>query len=570
MRCGSVATSQARPRRRALWRGLAVRRRARRRPRRPRARPCRSTPTRVLDMARELAKSPFKAPKTRLPDPFANLTFEQYVGDPRASRARRSGATTTSASPSSRCTAASSSPRRSTSTSSRTAWRGGSPTTAAEFDFGKLQPPADLPRPRLFRLSHAARRRSGQGFAGRGHLPGRDLLSRHSARPDASGSPRAACRSAPAIRKARNFRCSARSGSRSRRPPPMRLVIHALLDSASVTGAFRFTLRPGEATIIDTELTLVRARRGRHIGLGAMTGDLSVRPARSRRSRRRAPRRLRGRRLADPDRQGRMDLAAGRQSRDPADFRLRRPEPARLRLSAAQPQFRRVPGRRPALGVAALAVDRADRRLGRRPDRSSSKSPPNPRTTTTSSPNGGRSSASPQAQAARSPIGSSGAGRRRRRPTLAVVRGVAHGQGRQAPALRRSSSSATCSPTRRSAAEVNANIGAHPGQIVSVAACRLQGPQEPCASCSISTLARRPIRSCGWCWKRASSRRAKHGSIDGQPDARRVRRGLRAGAPRRDAAPRRRSPMPVQSLTPFLAPRAARLGGAGARASAAG
>ena len=34
------------------------------------------------------------------------------------------------------------------------------------------------------------------------------------------------------------------------------LVIHALLDSPSVTGAYRFTLRPGEATLIDTELTL--------------------------------------------------------------------------------------------------------------------------------------------------------------------------------------------------------------------------------------------------------------------------------------------------------------------------
>ena len=34
------------------------------------------------------------------------------------------------------------------------------------------------------------------------------------------------------------------------------LVIHALLDSESVTGAFRFTLRTGDITIIDTEITL--------------------------------------------------------------------------------------------------------------------------------------------------------------------------------------------------------------------------------------------------------------------------------------------------------------------------
>ena len=34
-------------------------------------------------------------------------------------------------------------------------------------------------------------------------------------------------------------------------PAANTLTLHALLDSASVTGAFRFTLRPLEATIID-------------------------------------------------------------------------------------------------------------------------------------------------------------------------------------------------------------------------------------------------------------------------------------------------------------------------------
>src|SRR5579863_632413 len=33
----------------------------------------------VLALAQQLAKSPFKAPKGSLPDPFANLTYEQYV-----------------------------------------------------------------------------------------------------------------------------------------------------------------------------------------------------------------------------------------------------------------------------------------------------------------------------------------------------------------------------------------------------------------------------------------------------------------------------------------------------------
>ena len=36
-------------------------------------------PENVLNMARGLAKSPFKAPRSTLPDPFNNLTFEQYT-----------------------------------------------------------------------------------------------------------------------------------------------------------------------------------------------------------------------------------------------------------------------------------------------------------------------------------------------------------------------------------------------------------------------------------------------------------------------------------------------------------
>lgn len=53
------------------------------------------------------------------------------------------------------------------------------------------------------------------------------------------------------------------------------LVIHALLDSASATGAYRFTLRPGEATIVDTELTLFPRAPIDHFGLaGAAAASL--------------------------------------------------------------------------------------------------------------------------------------------------------------------------------------------------------------------------------------------------------------------------------------------------------
>ncbi len=49
------------------------------------------------------------------------------------------------------------------------------------------------------------------------------------------------------------------------------LVIHALIDSESVTGAYRFTLRPGDATIIDTECTLFARVTVDSLGLATMS-----------------------------------------------------------------------------------------------------------------------------------------------------------------------------------------------------------------------------------------------------------------------------------------------------------
>jgi glucans biosynthesis protein len=53
-----------------------------------------------------------------------------------------------------------------------------------------------------------------------------------------------------------------------------RLVIHALIDSASLTGAYRFTLRPGEATLIDTECTLFARTTVDNFGLATMSATV--------------------------------------------------------------------------------------------------------------------------------------------------------------------------------------------------------------------------------------------------------------------------------------------------------
>ena len=49
------------------------------------------------------------------------------------------------------------------------------------------------------------------------------------------------------------------------------LVVHALIDSESLVGAFRFTIRPGEATIVDTECTLVPRADIDNYGLASMS-----------------------------------------------------------------------------------------------------------------------------------------------------------------------------------------------------------------------------------------------------------------------------------------------------------
>lgn len=49
------------------------------------------------------------------------------------------------------------------------------------------------------------------------------------------------------------------------------IVIHAFLDSRSCTGVYRFTLRPGDETVIDVELTLFPRVEMDHVGIGALT-----------------------------------------------------------------------------------------------------------------------------------------------------------------------------------------------------------------------------------------------------------------------------------------------------------
>jgi periplasmic glucans biosynthesis protein len=49
------------------------------------------------------------------------------------------------------------------------------------------------------------------------------------------------------------------------------MVVHALLDSDSSTGAYRFTIRPGDSTVMDVEMTLYPRAELKEVGLAPLT-----------------------------------------------------------------------------------------------------------------------------------------------------------------------------------------------------------------------------------------------------------------------------------------------------------
>jgi periplasmic glucans biosynthesis protein len=223
----------------------------------------------VVAMARELAKTPFKAPKNTLPDPFANLTYDQYV----AIRSRPGSALWTQDNVGFALEPLHRGFIFSTPMDINVIENGAARRIAYDrnaFDFGKLQLPDSVPDIGFsgFRVLSAV---EGQGLQevaiyqgasffrakGRGQTLGVTArgLSIHTGDPQGEEFPlfRSMWVEKPTL--ASNA-----------------LVIHALLDSASATGAYRFTLRPGETTIIDTELTLFARTPVDHIGLGAMSG----------------------------------------------------------------------------------------------------------------------------------------------------------------------------------------------------------------------------------------------------------------------------------------------------------
>ena len=315
----------------------------------------------VVKMAVELASKPFKAPEAPLPSIFSDLTFDQY-----ASIRRVPGAAIWS--------------DQKLGFSLEPLHRGFVYTTpitinivengmaqkviyeAANFDFGKLEPPAvlgDLGFSGL-RILKA----SEQGFEDAAIFQGASFY-----RARAHAQPFGVTARGLAIwtgdEPGEEFPLFREFWVEKPNPAANTLTLHALLDFDSVTGAFRFTLRPLEATIIDTETTLIARAPVDKLGFGAMAAAylFSALDHRLVDDVRAGVYELTG--LQISQRKRRVALAPGLQPRDLADFGFFRPQPPRLRTSAAQPFLRRVLRRRHALGTQTFAVDRTDRRLGR-------------------------------------------------------------------------------------------------------------------------------------------------------------------------------------------------------------
>ena len=213
----------------------------------------------VLKAAVALAASPYKAPESPLPSVFTGLTFEQYAA------IRRVPGTGVWA-------------NEKLGFSLEPLHRGfvyripvainiveGGLSQRllydpADYDFGKLKPP-----PSLGDIGFSGLRilsASDQGFQDTAIFQGASFY-----RSRARGQNFGVTARGLAIRTGddpgEEFPTFREFWVEKPAPASNTLTMYALLDSQSVTGAFRFTIRPLDTTIIDTEMTSDRPRRNR-------------------------------------------------------------------------------------------------------------------------------------------------------------------------------------------------------------------------------------------------------------------------------------------------------------------
>lgn len=224
-------------------------------------------PSAVLEIARTLAKRPYAAPANDLPEPFAGLTYEQYVAIKALPPALIWGGENRGfvAEPLHRGSFFSNAVSLFTVEDGQVRRVG---YDRSRFEFGRLNVPATLGDIGYsgFRL-HAT--------FGNGHLAECAIVQgatffRVVARGQNFGVVARALTLRPAETRGEEFPAF-RAFWLERPVAGMNaLVAHGLIDSESASGAVRMTFRPGDLTIVDVELTLFPRVALEHVGLAAM------------------------------------------------------------------------------------------------------------------------------------------------------------------------------------------------------------------------------------------------------------------------------------------------------------
>jgi glucans biosynthesis protein len=222
-------------------------------------------PASVVDLARSLAKRPFSPPATDLPEPFANLNYERYVAMQMRPEQRLWASEN-------RGFIVEPLPRGFVFTTGvglfvvedakvrRIAY------DRDAFDFGDLAVPANGPD-----LGFSGFRLYGRDGADASYLfaivQGATFL-RGMAKGQNFGIIGRALTLKPAEQKGEEFPAFRAFWFETPPPGSNALVVHGLIESESVTGAVRITMRPGDTTIFDLETTLFPRVALEHVGLG--------------------------------------------------------------------------------------------------------------------------------------------------------------------------------------------------------------------------------------------------------------------------------------------------------------
>ena len=235
----------------------------------------------LVEAARTLAKRPYRPPAAELPEAFANLSFDAYVGiRTKPANVIWLGDNVGYAIEPLHRGQLFSAPMQLNIVEEGRAHR--LAYDANNFDFGAVKPPAES-KDIGFSGFRVLRTREGEPPAEVAIFQGASFFR--------------------AVAKGQNFGVAAR-GLTVRTADPKgeefpifravwierpslaenKIVIHALLDSESLSGVYRFTLRSDEACIIDTEATLFTRVAVDNVGLAAMAATNISSPLDRRRS----------------------------------------------------------------------------------------------------------------------------------------------------------------------------------------------------------------------------------------------------------------------------------------------